>query len=111
MTVMFCAFDGPPLILRLYGTAKAVHKGDPKWNEHFSLFKAFPGARQIFDVTLDLVQPPCGMGAPYFSYAGDREPLSDWATQKGEAGLQQYWQDKNQVSIDNIPTYIVAKSG
>lgn len=111
MTVMFCAFDGSPLILRFYGTAKVVHKGDPEWNKLFSLFKPLPGARQIFDVTIDLVQTSCGMAVPYFTYAGDRELLSDWATKKGEVGLQQYWEEKNQMSIDGIPTHIVAKSG
>lgn len=111
MTVMFCSFDSPPLILRLYGTAKVVHKGDPEWNELFSLFKALSGARQIFNVMIDLVQTSCGMAVPYFSYAGDRELLSDWAIKKGVEGLKQYWEEKNQMSIDGIPTQIVAKSG
>jgi hypothetical protein len=110
MTIMFCAFDGPPLILRLYGSAKVIHKSDPEWNELFPLFKPLPGARQIFDVTVDLVQTSCGMGVPYFSHAGDRELLSDWAVKKGDAGLKRYWEEKNQMSIDGIPTHIVAKN-
>ncbi|NDU88514.1 MAG: pyridoxamine 5'-phosphate oxidase family protein [Ferrovum sp.] len=111
MTLMFCAFEGPPLILRLYGTAKVIHKGDPEWGGFFSLFKPLPGARQIFDVTVDLVQTSCGMAVPLFSYDGDRELLSDWAIKKGDEGLKQYWEEKNQMSIDGIPTQIVAKSG
>ncbi len=111
MTIMFCAVDGPPLILRLYGTAKVVHKSDSEWNNLFSLFKPLPGARQIFDVTLDLVQTSCGMAVPYYSYVGDRELLSDWATKKGEDGLKRYWEEKNQISIDGIPTNVVAKNG
>jgi hypothetical protein len=111
MTLMFCAFDGPPLILRLYGTAKVVHKNDSDWVNLISLFKPLPGARQIFDVTLDLVQTSCGMAVPYCNYVGDRELLSDWATKKGEEGLMSYWEEKNQVSIDGIPTHIVAKNG
>ena len=111
MTVMFCAFDGPPLILRLYGTAKVVHKSDPEWNGLFPLFKPLPGARQIFDVTLELVQTSCGMAVPYFSHVGDRELLSDWATKKGDEGLKRYWEEKNQMSIDGIPTHVVAKGG
>ncbi|MEN6585126.1 MAG: pyridoxamine 5'-phosphate oxidase family protein [Sulfuricella sp.] len=110
MTIMFCAFDDPPLILRLYGTARVVHKGDAEWNRLFPLFKPLPGARQIFDVTLDLVQTSCGMGVPYFTYDGDRESLSEWATKKGEEGLKQYWEEKNQMSIDGIPTHIAGKS-
>lgn len=111
MTIMFCAFDGPPLILRLYGTAKVVHRSDPEWNDLFPLFKPLPGARQIFDVVLDLVQTSCGMAVPYFSHVGDREMLSDWATKKGDEGLKRYWEEKNQMSIDGIPTHIVAKGG
>jgi hypothetical protein len=111
MTLMFCAFDGQPLILRLYGTAKVFHQGDLEWNSLFSLFKPLPGARQIFELSIDLVQSSCGMAVPYFSYEGERELLSDWATKKGDEGLKQYWQEKNQISIDGIPTHIVAKSG
>lgn len=107
MTVMFCAFNGQPLILRLYGTAKVIHKSDPEWKDLFSLFKPLPGARQIFNVTIDLVQISCGMAVPYFSYDGDRELLSEWAIKKGDEGLNRYWEEKNQMSIDGIPTHIV----
>ena len=111
MTVMFCSFDGDPLILRLYGSAKVVHKSDHEWSNLFPLFKPLPGARQIFDVTIDLVQTSCGMAVPYFSYVGDRELLSDWATKKGDEGLKRYWEEKNQMSIDGIPTFIIEKNG
>ena len=111
MTLMFCAFEGPPVILRLYGTATVVHQGDAEWRELVSLFPPLPGARQIFDVTLDLVQTSCGMAVPYLSYAGDRELLNEWAAKKGEEGLQQYREEENQFSLDDIPTNIVTKSG
>jgi hypothetical protein len=111
MTIMFCAFEGKPLILRLYGTAKVIHPRDPEWQTLFAHFAALPGARQIFDVSVDLVQTSCGMAVPYFSYAGERELLSDWAVNKGEQGIKAYWEDKNQTSIDGIPTHILAKSG
>jgi len=110
MTLMFCAFDGPPLILRLYGSAKVVHKNDADWANLAALFKPLPGARQIFDVTLDLVQTSCGMAVPYYSHDGDRELLSEWATKKGEEGIKRYWEEKNQLSIDGIPTNVVAKN-
>ena len=111
MTVMFCAFEGKPLILRIYGSAKAVHKRDPEWNDLFPLFKPLPGARQIFDITIDLVQSSCGMAVPYFSYVGDRELLTDWAVNKGDEGLKQYWEEKNCVSLDGILTHISEKNG
>lgn len=111
MTIMFCAFDGPPLILRLYGTARVVHRTDPEWDDLLRRFTPLPGARQVFDVRIDLVQTSCGMGVPNLSYAGDRELLTDWATKKGDEGLKQYWEEKNQISIDGISTHIVAKNG
>ncbi len=110
MTIMLCAFDGPPLVLRLYGTAKVTHKNDPEWSTLFALFKPLPGARQIFDMAIDLVTTSCGMGTPYFSYIEDRELLNNWAIKKGEDGLKRYWEEKNQTSIDGIATHIVAKN-
>jgi hypothetical protein len=110
MTIMFCAFEEPPLILRLYGTARVVHKLDGDWKELFTHFNPLPGARQIFDLSVEMVQTSCGMATPYFEYSSDRELLSDWAKNKGDEGLTKYWKEKNQSSIDNIPTNIMAKN-
>ena len=110
MTIMFCAFEGAPLILRLYGQARAVHHNDAEWEALYGKFEQIPGARQIFDLKVDLVQTSCGFGVPYYSYAGERDLLNDWAIKKGEDGLKKYWEDKNQVSIDQIPTNIKANN-
>jgi len=110
MTIMFTAYDGEPMILRLYGNADVVHKNDSEWSELFSLFKAIPGARQIFLLTVDLVQISCGMAVPFFDYVEESEQLNNWASQKGESGLHNYWLDKNQTSIDGKPTHIKEKN-
>ena len=110
MTIMFCAFEGAPLILRLYGTAKVIHKNDVAWNELFPLFEPLAGARQIFDLSIDMVQASCGMAVPYYSYEGDRNLLKDWAIKKGDDGLKDYWEEKNQTSIDNAPTNIMVNN-
>jgi len=110
MTLMFCAFAGDPLILRVYGEAQAIHRNDSEWQALSAGFPPIPGARQIFDVAIDSVQTSCGMAVPFFDYRGEREQLSDWARGRGEAGLRQYWQDKNQLSIDGLPTHIAAKN-
>ena len=110
MTIMFCAFEGAPLILRLYGTARVIHQSDKEWPELYSHFPPLPGARQIFDLSIELVQTSCGMGAPYYSYVGERDMLNDWAIKKGDEGLRNYWEEKNQLSIDNIPTHIIEKN-
>jgi len=110
MTIMFIAFEGKPMIVRLYGKAKVVHKNDPEWSELFSLFQPIPGARQIFHLTVDLVQTSCGMAVPFFDYVEERELLKNWATKQGEEGLKEYWQKKNQESLDGKPTNIMDKN-
>lgn len=108
MTLMFCAFEGAPLILRVYGTSRAVHRNDPEWPALYSLFSPASGARQIFDLAVETVQTSCGMGVPLYAYEGERGLLEDWGVKKGDAGVRRYWEDKNQHSIDGIPTHIVA---
>ena len=82
MAIMLTAFEGNPMILRLYGDAKVVHKNDREWEELFSLFNPIPGARQIFDLTVDLVQTSCGMAVPIYDYIEEREQLKNWAVKK-----------------------------
>ena len=110
MTVMFCAFTGSPVILRLYGTARVIHPGDAEWSELFPVFDPIPGARQIFDLSIDLVQTSCGMAVPYLDYKSDRNLLRDWATKRGEDGLREYWKEKNQTSLDGFPSNILSKA-
>ena len=110
MTLMFCAFEGEPMILPLYGKASAIHRKDADWGELFELFEPIPGARQIFDLDIDLIQTSCGMAVPLFDYAGDRELLKQWAEKKGEKGIRDYWAAKNRISLDGIETGIIGKS-
>jgi len=110
MTIMFVAFEGRPMIMRPYGSAKVIHPGDADWEKLLPYFDPLPGARQIFDLDLDLVQISCGMAVPLFDYVDEREAQNDWAVQKGEDGIKQYWSDKNQHSLDGKPTNIVSNS-
>lgn len=110
MTIMFAAFEGRPLIMRLYGSARVIHRGDADWEKLLPYFEPLPGARQIFDLEVDLVQTSCGVAVPLFDYVDEREALNDWAAQKGETGIKQYWSDNNQLSLDGEATNIVSKS-
>ncbi len=110
MTIMFLAFDGSPNILRLYGQAKAVHKNDAQWEALSSHFTLLPGTRQIFDMSVDLIQNSCGMSVPLYSYEEDRDLLSNWATKQGNEGIEKYWEKKNQKSIDGLETKILEKN-
>lgn len=109
MTIMFAAFEGKPMILRLYGTATVIHKGEPEWAALYDHFPPNTGARQIFDLKVELVQISCGMSIPYYDYVEERETLNKWADNKQEEGVKKYWLDKNQFSIDGIPTFIQDK--
>jgi hypothetical protein len=107
LTIMFCAFDGPPDILRLYGRGEVLRRGSPAYAALLeSAFGAVEpaGARQIVRLEIDLVQTSCGYGTPLFDYRGERPSLDNWAHAKGEEGLETYRREKNMVSIDGLPT-------
>lgn len=105
MTLMFTAFEGNPMILRLYGNAQAIHMDDADWQLLYPLFPEIPGARQIFDLNIDLVQTSCGFAVPLYDYVGEREQLNTWASKKGNDGLKEYWKEKNNISLDGKPTH------
>ncbi len=108
MTLMWCSFDVQPLILRCYGTARMIQHGDAEWGESNGHFPADIAARQIFDVTVDLVQTSCGYGVPRMTFATNRPDADAWSEEKGPAGIRAYWQDKNSETIDHFPTGIEA---
>jgi hypothetical protein len=107
LTLMFCAFDGPPKILRLYGRGEALRRGSEAYRE--VLASAFggmepAGGRQIVRLAVDRVQTSCGFGVPLFDYRGERPSLDKWARSKGDDGLEAYRRQKNAASIDGLPT-------
>lgn len=107
MTLMFCAFEGAPLILRLYGEAVVYHPRDAAWRGYLGLFPALKGARQIFKLHVTLVQTSCGFGVPLLDFVGERELMHTWAEKRGEDGVRTYWAEKNQLSLDGLPTHIL----
>ncbi|MEO8417973.1 MAG: pyridoxamine 5'-phosphate oxidase family protein [Methylophilaceae bacterium] len=110
MTIMYCAFEGKPVVLRLYGQAKVYHARDAEWGELAQRFEMIPGARQIFVLDIDLVLTSCGMGVPYLEYKDERHQLDKWAEKKGEQGIFEYWEKRNQLSLDGKPTGIFEDS-
>ncbi|MGB5377467.1 pyridoxamine 5'-phosphate oxidase family protein [Muriicola sp.] len=106
MTILFCAFEGAPKIVRLYGTANVFHPGDPNFGALSSLFPEIPGTRQIFEMSVELVQISCGMGVPLMAFEGNRKELIEWAKGQGEEGLEAYRNKKNSISLDGLPTGI-----
>ena len=106
MTIMFCAFEGAPMILRLYGKATVHHDYDNNWEDLIQNFPDTVGSRQIIAMDLDLVQTSCGFGVPLMDYKGERDMLGPWAEEKGAEGLVEYRRQKNLTSLDGHPTGI-----
>ncbi len=106
LTVMFCSFDEKPLILRLYGRGRAVHPRDEEWTALSVGFPDYIGARQIIVLKINSVQTSCGYSVPFFEFKGERTQLTDWSEKKGEAGLREWWEKHNRVSLDGLPTGI-----
>ena len=105
LTLMMCSFDTAPLIFRIYGRGRAVHARDAEWAELRPLFgPPLPGERQLVITEIESVQTSCGFGVPFFDYRGERETLVNYAVQKGPAAMAAYRAEKNQRSIDGLPT-------
>ena len=107
LTLMFCAFEGAPTILRLYGKARILRRGTLEYLTFLaSTFDNAepPGARQMVMLDVESVQTSCGYGVPLFDYVGERTTLTRWAEAKGEAGLDEYRRLKNAQSIDGLAT-------
>jgi len=106
ITIMFCAFEGPPKILRLFGRGRAVLPGTSEWDEFIPRFEVLQGVRQIIVADIHRVATSCGYGVPLLGEAHDRDQMTKWAASKGEQGLAEYRRQKNTVSIDGLPVAI-----
>jgi len=104
VTFMFCAFAGPPKIIRLYGRGDLVREGDPRWRVLRALFPEMPGVRQIVTARLFRVQTSCGFGVPRFELEEQRDTLVRLALAKGDDELVEYRRLNNAESIDGLPT-------
>jgi hypothetical protein len=104
LTFMFCAFEGDPVILRLYGQGQSLMRGTPEYEALLTHFDEIPGARQIVHLEVDLVQTSCGMSVPQFDYREDRPNLTRYWAAQGIDKLRKYWGLKNTHSIDGLPT-------
>jgi hypothetical protein len=104
ITLMFCAFEGPPKIVRLHGRGHAVEPNEadfPRLLAHFS--ERASRVRSVIVIDVERVSDSCGYGVPLFAYQGEREQLFRWADKKGDAGLVEYQCQKNARSIDGLP--------
>ncbi len=104
ITLMFCAFEGAPNIVRLYGIGRTILPESSQWDELSPKFNLYPGARQIILADISRVQTSCGYAVPLMSYIDERDTLLKWAEHQGDDGLATYQKNKNVCSIDDLPT-------
>lgn len=103
LTLMWCAFEGNPLILRTYLRAEVIERGDPRFEELFALHwpeVRMDIVRQIFLGEIEAVQTSCGFNVPFFTYEAERPLLVDWAEKKADAGTLDAYIEKNAVRND-----------
>ncbi len=103
IVIMFCAFEGPPKIIRLHGRGEVLEPGQREFEELRTRFPASGSDRAIVRVRIDRVADSCGYGVPLLRYEGERSQLADWADRKGAEGLARYRAEHNTRSIDGLP--------
>jgi hypothetical protein len=103
IVIMFCAFEGPPKIVRLHGKGEVIPPGSRMYRSFAARFPANPGARAIIRVKVSRVSDSCGYAVPLMDYRASRKTLDRWAETKGPEGLDRYRADKNKKSIDGLP--------
>lgn len=103
IVMMFCAFDGPPKIVRLHGHATVIERGDGEFAPLLERFGgAHPPVRAIVRTEVTRISDSCGFGVPLYQYEEQRPQLFDWAERKGAAAIEEYQRDKNARSIDRL---------
>jgi Pyridoxamine 5'-phosphate oxidase len=110
VTIMWCAYDGPPNIVRLFGKGRTVLPSDPEFAELRPLFPDYYiNVRQIIVADIHKTMTSCGYGVPFMEYVGERDTMERWAETKGEEGLIAYQCEKNTTSLDGLPTPLKAE--
>jgi hypothetical protein len=103
ITFMFCAYEGLPRIVRLYGRGEAIEPGDPEFAALAAHFPAYPSTRAILRAELSRIADSCGYGVPLYQYKGERSQIGEWAERKGPEGLRAYQLERNRESLDGLP--------
>ncbi len=103
ITVMFCAFEGPPNIVRLHGRGRYVALDDVEFDSYRGLFAEHSGTRGVVVIDVERVSDSCGYAVPLMDHQGDRDLLTRWADNRGDERLATYRTTRNARSIDGLP--------
>jgi hypothetical protein len=103
ITICFCAFEGPPKILRLYGRGEVILPDHAEFGGLAARFPHYLGTRSIVRVAVDRIADSCGYGVPEYRFVGERRQLLLWADRKGPDGVRAYQEERNATSLDGLP--------
>ena len=104
ITIMFCAFEGEPMVLRLQGRGRVVERGEAEFDELSTYFgERAGGGRAVIVVDVERVADSCGYSVPYMRFEGERERLTVNHGRRGADGLHRYQRERNAESIDGLP--------
>lgn len=103
ITLMFCAFEGPANIVRLYGSGDVCAFDQPGFAEKMQLFPGFSRARSVVTVRITRIADSCGWGVPLFDYKGEREQLRRYVDARTDEEWMARRYDSNAWSIDGLP--------
>jgi len=104
--IMFCAFEGPPRIVRVHGTGDVVEPEHDEFEGLSAHFDDFPGVRAIVRIRANRISDSCGYGVPLYDYRGERDQLQRWAQRKGADGIAEYQRENNTESLDGLPSLL-----
>lgn len=104
ITLMFCAFEGKALILRIYAHAKVLHERDEDYSKYIKEFPYNNAARQIFVLDIDCINLSCGMGVPLYDYKEQRKELKEFYDSRTKEEHRAYMKKNNVLSFDKKET-------
>lgn len=110
ITLLFCAFEGPPRLLRLYGRGEVLEPGDAGFDGLAARFPTYRAVRSVIHVALERIADSCGYGVPNYTYQGQRPQLLAWTDRKDDEALRRYQLENNTTSLDGLPALRVGGS-
>jgi hypothetical protein len=99
---MFCAFQGAPLILRLYGRATIMQFDHPSFSQELAKFPGFKRARNVVFIDIERIADSCGYGVPFYEFQGPRDQLQRSVEHREQEEWERRRFESNAQSIDGL---------
>lgn len=110
ITVMLCAFEGPPKIFRFYGKGRAILPQDDGFAALLAQFPEMPAARNIIVIDVERIIDSCGFGVPLYEFREHRDSLDKYFSKQSEDDIWEYRRTRNSESLDGLPGLVVPEA-